>query len=123
MIAEGKEGSLSIPFQDASFSSQTDSEPFTIPPTGLSSRNNFLGTDSIEADGLDVNRENTFTPSHSFQKVSSTESPAATPMYQKIRRTGRRTGPLSLEKKKKVALIRRSKACWFCWLSKIPVSG
>ena len=122
-FASSKDGSLPVPLQETSFSSQSDSEPSTGPPTGLSTRNEFLGIDNIEADIIEVNGKKTFIQSQPLQQPSSFESPAPIPIGQKHRKTGRRTGPLSLEMKQKVASIRSLKACWLCWLSKIPVSG
>jgi hypothetical protein len=120
-FASGNEGSLLFPLQDIPFSNQTGEEPHTGHLTEPSSRNEVLRNDGM-TDRLNVEMENAFTQPHSFQKVECIESPSQTPVSQKHQKAGRRTGPLSLEKAKKVALIRRLKACWRCWLSKIQVS-
>ena len=36
---------------------------------------------------------------------------------------GRRTGKLDKEAKEKAARVRKMKACWTCWLLKVPVSA
>lgn len=41
---------------------------------------------------------------------------------QHPRKTGKRQGPLKPENAKRAAQIRRQRACWLCWLSKVPVS-
>jgi hypothetical protein len=38
------------------------------------------------------------------------------------KRKGRRTGPLTAEKKKKAGKVRNTGACWRCWYYKTPVS-
>jgi hypothetical protein len=118
ILAPGNESSLLFLPQDISFPNQADSEPSTGPPTEPSSRNEALQTDRR----LKAEIESALTQPHSFQKVKCIESPSQTPVSQKHQKTGRRTGPLSPEKAMKVGSIRRLKACWPCWLSKIPVS-
>lgn len=44
------------------------------------------------------------------------------PPIQKQRKSGCRAGPLKPENAKKASEMRRRRACWSCWLSKIPVS-
>jgi hypothetical protein len=122
LLASDKEGTILFPPQEISFSSGADSELSTGHQTLSSRGDDVLRTDGM-ADRLEVKMENALSQSHFFQKVECIESPAQTSMYQNHRKTGRRTRPLSPERKKKVASIRRSGACWSCWLSKIPVRG
>jgi hypothetical protein len=118
ILASGNESSLLFPPQDVSLPSLADSEPSTGPLTEPSSGNEALRTDGR----LKTEMENALTQPYSFQKVECIESPSQSPVSQRYQKAGRRTGPLSPEKAKKVASIRILKACWRCWSSKIPVS-
>jgi hypothetical protein len=123
IFASCKDGAVKVPLQATSLFNKTNSESSNDPPTGLPNRNEFLGVDSIEAERIKISGESTAAQSQSFQEALSFERSAPIPNGQKHRKTGRRTRPLSLEMKKKVASIRRLKACWLCWLSKIPASN
>jgi hypothetical protein len=125
MFPPGKESSLPVPFQEKPFSIQSETEPPTGHPTPLSMVNEFSRTHKFESERSEETGKESFTDSDLSdlsRGAPGIESPVQIQTDQKPRKTGRRTGPLSPEKAKKVASIRRSKACWFCWLSKIPVS-
>jgi hypothetical protein len=114
--------SLPIPLQEMSFSIQSGPDPSTGRLAVLSKNNTFSQTDQVESERCEESWEESCTKSDTSRSKPCTASPAKIPSHTKHQKAGRRTGPLSPEKAKKVALIRRLKACWRCWLSKIQVS-
>jgi hypothetical protein len=63
---------------------------------------------------------------HFFPSSDITPPPAANSYREKTktqhpRKTGKRQGALKPEIAKRAAQIRRQRACWLCWLSKVPV--
>jgi len=88
----------------------------------LSEKNKFSQADQVEPEGSEDSCEESCTKPDTSRSKPCAGSPAKIPSHTKHQKAGRRTGPLSPEKAKKVASIRRLKACWRCWLSKTQAS-
>ena len=61
--------------------------------------------------------EHTFVLSDSFQQADNLK-----PKQSTSQKMGKRSGPLQPGLKERTSLIRQVRACWHCWIFKVPVS-